>query len=63
MLSGSGNSNTVQYFKEVEIKHTEQVVGRSIAGLPFTPCVERLLCVSENIINCVRSFQLAVEQR
>ena len=61
MLSGSGDGNAVQNFKEVKIKGAEQrVCGAFLCG-EFTPGIERLLRLLENILNRFPGVQLGID--
>ena len=61
VLSGSGNGYAVQQLKEVEVQLL--VISRAVAWLPLAPCVERLLGISENLVNRAGSLQLTVNLR
>ena len=63
VLSGAGNGYAVQHFKEIEVQHFQQIIGRAVARLPLAPCVERLLGISENLVNRAGSLQLTVNLR
>jgi len=61
VLSGSGDGNAVQNFKEVKIKGAEQrVCGAFLCG-EFTPGIERLLRLLENILNRFPGVQLGID--
>ena len=47
--AGTGDCNTVQYLKKVEVQHPQQFVGGTQLDVPFAPCVECFLCSTENL--------------
>ena len=63
MLSRTGNRHTVQKFKEIKIQCPQKLVRCAFIGRELTPCVESLLCLTENFINALRCIELFVHLR
>ena len=61
MFSGSRNGYAVQYFKEIEIKGSKKCICRSVLWIQLAPCVECLLCLTENILQGLTCVKLAVK--
>ena len=61
MLSGSCNSYTIQYFKEIKIQSSQKSICGSLFRIQFAPCIKCLLSLTENILQRFACVKLAVE--
>ena len=62
MFPRTCDGNGVQYLKEVEVQHFEQVLSGALLRWPFAPCIKSLLCIFEDIINAAGCIQLFIDQ-
>ena len=62
MLSGTGDGNGIQHFKEIKVQHLEEVRSGTLLSRPFAPRIKRLLRIFENIINAAGRIQFFVNR-
>ena len=62
MLPGSGDRHAIQHLKEVKIQRTQQIVRRALIYVQLAPCVERLLCLAEDLVHRFCGIQLTVHE-
>ena len=60
VLAGTGNRDTVQQLKKVEVQHFEQIFGCAVARLPLAPCIKCPLRIFENFVNRTAGIELFV---
>ena len=63
MLTRASNRYGVEHFKEIKTKAVEQCLSSTLLGRKFAPVVESSLCLAENIVNGVLSFEKSVDVR
>ena len=61
MLSGTGNSNRIKHFKEIEVQHLQQIRCSTLVWFPFTPGIEGSLRIPEYLIDRTSGIQFFID--